>query len=114
MTYEYRTPGRDWRTLLINEGASFADVFRALGPGAEVRCVYVAARWQDNTTATGAALVGSVGARLRDLEHKWMTLSERVADAEESLARARAGSLEALEARISQIEALREMGVRTW
>lgn len=73
MTYEARTNGGPWRRISPARGESLDEVFRQLGPGAEVRQVQEA--------AGGADLWARV---------------------------------EALEGRVSQLEAVREMGARTW
>ena len=69
MTYEARTNGGPWRQISPMRGESLDEVFRQLGPGAEVRQVQEAASEAD--------------------------LWARV---------------EALEGRVSQLEAVREMG----
>lgn len=74
MTYEFRrSGGGPWRPVFPMRGESIDEVFRQLGPGAEVRQAQEAAGEPD--------------------------LWARV---------------EALEARVSQLEAVREMGARTW
>ena len=87
MRYEFRRDGGPWRPVFPMRGESLDEVFRQLGPGAEVRCVHVTPPWPDNTTATGAAIVANAAGEA-DL---W-------------------ARVEALEGRVSQLEAVREMG----
>ena len=106
--YEARTGGGPWRRISPMRGESIDEVFRQLGPGAEVRQAQEAAG-----EASGVLDVASLAKRVEHGARLLDEMADRILSAAQREWR-QAERYEALEGRVSQLEAVREMGARTW